>query len=158
MGDRRVNRDYQVQAAHQGGRVGEILQLLGHVQHGQTVRMIGELFAARTSLQAHETNPGNASQGREGEQGHGTLPITFVLAIALPGNTDFQTLEAAQSLLPAGSQFGVSRQIRDLRRYCGQGCAKDPRQAQQRCLDVKFGWVGAFGHEMVDPSTGAQQA
>jgi len=118
-------------------RVREVLQTVDHVEQVQAIRQVGQLFAARAFLQAHQLNSRDAGQRREGKQGHGPLPVACVLRVALTGDADFESLNSAQLTLPMDSHSGVDTQIRDVRGNGRQGCANDPREAQQRCLDVK---------------------
>ena len=147
MRDRRIDRDHQVQCRHQGGGVGEVLEIIGDYLN---LGMLGQerpVGVANLLLQQHEVHVA-AEQGLDRAQRHRAVAVVLVVRVAGGDNAHPPATVRGQASLPGRHALGIRTQV-------GHGCGDGIRtrcggqgQAGQWALAVELGQILARGDQL----------
>src|SRR4029079_2088791 len=101
------------------------------------------LVSSVSLLQRNQLNARESGERSEKPKRYRTIPVVGIGGTTLPRNSYLQSLKAVRSCSPLLNKLRGRRQVRNRRWYRLDGRTKNPGQAQQWAVNIKFWQFGA---------------
>ena len=139
MSDGRVGSNHQIKIHHHRSRIQK--RSLGFIetiaQFADGKRHFVQLFHAAALLQADQMDSRQVGQGAELPDMKRALPVLAVRGLSLPNDPDPKAIQVAEPSSPVGDALRRHGEVGDVGRHRVDRRAQDPRQGQQRNVDVE---------------------